>query len=304
MTPIPWLRDIEKAAGISAVKEMIVFRLKVTGVTLAWFNRWREEDCLRDWSRLKQDFPKETRLKRTADITLSEVMEVKQRVGEATPNYQVRMEANIALLLASPTDDGLPFSLEPQVELLLNQVCCRGLLPGHPFKLKNKDPEKTVALTYAAVAKYSEHNRYGESTFESRICEANPSACTLPPEQSFEHKGVKIEASKLAEFKTEFDKSATDQLSLDELTDMFGAWRLSSLEERILAGRAMKTTGYMNPVVARRVFGGTMLAQHIRGTSAQEAASSRHVTQSTAERGHECATSAGKKDTSPRRALR
>ncbi|KAF9914095.1 hypothetical protein FBU30_002808, partial [Linnemannia zychae] len=259
---------------------MPIFRAKIKGMMLAWYNRWKIEGGTRDWSRLKQDFPEEVMLKRTADITIDEITNIKQRVGETTLNYRARMESNVALLHASPNAKGEEYKLEPQVEQLLCRWYCRGLLPGHPFKVKNKEPGATLTLTYAAVAKYSERNKYGEPTFETRTREANPLAYSLPLEQHFEHKGTKIDATKLAEFKSEFDQSATDQLSMDELADMFSAWQLSSLEERTAAGRAMKTVGYMNPSVARRVFGGTRLAQHIRRAPTDNGiTTSRHAAQ-------------------------
>ncbi|KAG0284298.1 hypothetical protein BGZ96_011309 [Linnemannia gamsii] len=257
MTAIDWLHDIEDIARSGHLNEMFIFKNKIKGVMLAWYERWRLEGGTRDWRRLKEDFPEEARRHRTADTTMAEILEIKQKVGEPTPNYQTRMECSIKLLSVSLTEEGVPYEIVPQVERIVSQVFCRGLLPGHPFRIKNKDSKKTLALTYTAVAKY------GEPTFESMTRNANPSAYTLPLAQSLEYKGVKIEAAKLAEFMTEFDKAATEQLSMDELVDMIRAWQLSSLEEHTAAGRAMRTVGYMNPIVARRVFGGTMLAKHI-----------------------------------------
>ncbi|KAF9915879.1 hypothetical protein FBU30_001706, partial [Linnemannia zychae] len=57
--PLNWMQEIEEAASPVGLKEMPIFRAKIKGMMLAWYNRWKIEGETHDWSRLKQDFSEE-----------------------------------------------------------------------------------------------------------------------------------------------------------------------------------------------------------------------------------------------------
>ncbi|KAG0248129.1 hypothetical protein BGZ95_008207, partial [Linnemannia exigua] len=259
------MREVEDVGSASLLTPIVVFRLKVSGTVKAWFNRWREEPGRRTWTELGVDFPAEARRRRTFTSTLTETLAIKMTDEEETDRYRHRMELHLEFLEAigaeeaaktaateDPSTTTPAFKLSQEAHSLLSQAFVKGLASGHPYKSKNRPTCATIKETIAAVMKYCQPNEYDEPTFDTRIRDKNRDAYTLVPNEVFEHNGVKIEGPKLIEFKGEFDKQVTDALSVDELTNMFQAWKLSSLEERTVAGRVMRTVSLMDATVARR----------------------------------------------------
>ncbi|KAG0268985.1 hypothetical protein BGZ96_006574, partial [Linnemannia gamsii] len=142
---------------------------------------------------------------------------------------------------------------------------------------KNGQPGKTLADTYKAVGKYGAPNRYRESTFDDKIREKNLLAASVPASDVKEVGGTKIPVAQYQEFRKDFPDGSLKDLEVAELTNMFEAWTLASMEETTPAGRTALTVARMTPSVARRVFGSTSLAKHITVRDAPEVHASRHT---------------------------
>ncbi|KAF9545363.1 hypothetical protein EC957_011010 [Mortierella hygrophila] len=165
-----WLADVYQVADITQLTYHRVAKLKTDGMAKGWVERWALE-CATDGSKEKfsTDFRAEIARPRTTASTYAEIMSIKQKTGELTDRYIARMKANIKLLLLTSKPDSTLYTLTDDAEAIFSIVFCRGLMSGHPFKVKNRDPEPTLAGTYAAVAKYCRHNQYEEETYEDKI---------------------------------------------------------------------------------------------------------------------------------------
>ena len=127
--------------------------MKMTGITKAWFNRWREEPGTRDWNLLTVDFPIEAVRKRTVTSTLSETLMIKMVPGEDTIRFRLRMELYVDFLRAvggaadattdtaveSPANSSavsVSYEMDKQIHSLLSRAFICGLGSSQPYKKK------------------------------------------------------------------------------------------------------------------------------------------------------------------------
>ncbi|KAF9121715.1 hypothetical protein BG015_005756, partial [Linnemannia schmuckeri] len=273
-----WLADVYQVADITQLPYHRVARLKTTGMAKGWVERWTLEfatDGSKD--KFSTDFRAEIARTRSSASTYAEIMSISQKTGELTDRYIARMKANIKLLLLTPKPDATPYKLTDDAEATFSIAFCRGLKPGHPFKVKNQDPELTLAKTYTALAKYCRHNQYEEETYEDKIRKEAERLTPRPTIGAIEIAGTKIPAAEFQAFRKDFEPE-TLTAEVDEMVKMFESWSLASLEDQTPAGRVARTIARLPVAVARKVFGHTRFAQHIRG-DAIETPASRQVVQ-------------------------
>jgi len=273
-----WLADVYQVADITQLPYHRVAKLKTTGMAKGWVERWALEfatDGSKD--KFSTDFRAEIARARTSASTYAEIMSISQKTGELTDRYIARMKANIKLLLLTPKPDATLYTLTEDAEATFSIAFCRGLKPGHPFKVKNRDPEPTLAKTYAALAKYCRHNQYEEETYEDKIRKEAERLTPRPTTGAIEIAGTKIPAAEFQAFRKDFEPE-TLTAEVDEMVKMFESWSLASLEDQTPAGRVARTIARLPVAVARKVFGHTRFAQHIRGGTI-EAPASRQVVQ-------------------------
>ncbi|KAG0041172.1 hypothetical protein BGZ90_010013, partial [Linnemannia elongata] len=161
------------------------------------------------------------------------------------------MKANIKLLLLTSKPDTTLYTLTDDAEATFSIAFCRGLMPGHPFKVKNRDPEPTLAGTYTAVAKYCRHNQYEEETYEDKIRKEAERLAPRPTTGSIEIAGTKIPAAEFQAFRKDFEPE-TLTAEVDEMVKMFESWSLASLEDQTPAGRVARTIARLPVAVARK----------------------------------------------------
>ncbi|KAG9067637.1 hypothetical protein KI688_012422 [Linnemannia hyalina] len=276
-----WLADVYQVADITQLPYQRVVKLKTTGMAKGWVERWALEFAT-DGSKEKfsTDFRAEIARPRTTASTYAEIMSIKQKTGELTDRYIARMKANIKLLQLTSKPDATLYTLTDDAEATFSIAFCRGLMPGHPFKVKNRDPEPTLAGTYAALAKYCRHNQYEEETYEDKIRKEAERLAPRHTTGSIEIAGTKIPAAEFQAFRKDFEPE-TLTAEVDEMVKMFESWSLASLEDQTSAGRVARTIARLPVAVARKVFGHTRFAQHIRG-GAIEMPASRQVVQPSA----------------------
>ncbi|KAG9062903.1 hypothetical protein KI688_004500 [Linnemannia hyalina] len=272
-----WLADVYQVADITQLPYRRVVKLKTTGMAKGWVERWALKFAT-DGSKEKfsTDFRAEIARPKTAASTYAEIMSIKQKTGELTGRYIARMKANIKLLLLASKPDATLYTLTNDAEATFSIAFCRGLMPGHPFKVKNRDPEPTLAGTYAALAKYCRHNQYKEKTYKDKIRKEAERLAPRPTTGSIEIAGTKIPAAEFQAFRKDFEPK-TLTAGVDEMVKMFKFWSLASLEDQTPAGRVARTIARLPVAIARKVFGHTRFAQHIRGGAIETPASRQAV---------------------------
>ncbi|KAF9897111.1 hypothetical protein BX616_006166, partial [Lobosporangium transversale] len=267
LTAATWISDFGGVIEGETLSNKLMFvERQATGKIQRWIRRWRMTNKTNGaWSQFVSDFIMEASTPRSQDVTLDELHSIKQGEDETTANYVQRMKLTMELLDPESGCDAQPYKIPTATERLLAYRFCKGLRQDHPFKVKNKEAPATLKETFESVTQLVEGNRWGIDTTESRVIARSNAEHAAPIETNVLLGSTLVPRTHYSGFLADFkdDKEKVNQLSVDELTDMFGAWTLAA-EERTPEARIAQTISRMSPAVARRVFGSSELAKHIR----------------------------------------
>src|SRR5690554_3675230 len=262
-----WLRRLSSlTAGQDLVRVLVTVESKVSGSMKAWIRRW---NLLYgkggSWAAFVKDFVVETDRPRTLQQTLREALCFKQAKDQSTANYLTIVKLTLKLIPEQKGCVDKPYKIPEGSASQFAFYLCNGLDPAHPFKRKDKEPPETIDEAIKQIEDLSHHNRWNDvETFEARVTKANQFVTPAIVERPVLIGGVQVAAERYSSFKEDFGNDRIDELNMEELTDMFSSWTLAAVGEPASEKRAAGTISRMNKAVARRVFGSTSLAQHIR----------------------------------------
>ncbi|KAG0204398.1 hypothetical protein BGX31_003168, partial [Mortierella sp. GBA43] len=268
-----WVEEFDDLTSELTFSEKLSLAIeKTTGNTSLWVKRWKKARHVegRNWSHFADDFIAEaTRGRSEKNTTWSEIDRIQQSSDEPTASYIKRVTLTVAMLPKEADFPNDPHGLRPASSERAAYALCSGLRLDHPFKKKDQAAPDTFQKAIEAVTSFSKVNRWigvesAESTILKRYNEKRTPLSATVESDTIELGGKYVADKKeFKKFKTDFPSSQTENVSMDELTDMFKLWKLED-DEPDSAVRIARTIKRMNPIVARRAFRGTDLLQHLR----------------------------------------
>ncbi|KAF9915054.1 hypothetical protein BX616_007000, partial [Lobosporangium transversale] len=186
---------------------------------------------------------------RSQDVILEELHSIKQGEDETTVNYVQRMKLTLELLELETGCEGQPYKIPTTTERLLAYRFCKGLRQDHPFKVKNKEAPATLKETFESVILLVEGSRLGIYTTESHATVCSNAKHAAPVETNVLLGSTLVPRTYYSGFLAHFKNDKERSLAA---------------EERTPEVRVAQTTSRMSPAIARRVFGSSELAKHIR----------------------------------------
>ncbi|KAF9436326.1 hypothetical protein BGZ76_004287 [Entomortierella beljakovae] len=213
--------------------------------------------------------------------TMHEITKIKQGANESDANYTYWMELTLKLLpseevpekskASTSTSPAVevapesPYKLLPDTEAEISLLLCYGLRNDHPIKLKNCAPPNTIKETIELILKYDEPNRYGIS---------EESKGNLPRHESTNHTNTQghkwdedisigphvVSNATYSKFKSDISRDVVNDATMDELANMFGAWKIAATDELDKNKRVASTINKMDPIIAQHVFGRSIYA--------------------------------------------
>lgn len=255
-------------ADYTPAERFAAVELKTTDKAAIWVERWNRVNIgvNRDWNLFANDFILEAIKNRSEEEpTWDEITEFKQGPDEPTANYVERMKLTLQLL--PPEEDGKyassKYKISPGSEKRVAYYFCRGLRSDHPFKKEDQKPQPTINETFREVMNFSNMDCGTDvESPESRAIKRYIAAMAQTNSNMIKLGTQNVEQAKFDKFENDFPAEQTENLSMDELANMFEAWCLTEKVTEA-AVRITRTIKRMDPDVARRMFSGTELEKYI-----------------------------------------
>jgi hypothetical protein len=86
------MTQVADTAAKCRLTSKTVFHMKVSGISLAWYKRWRLEPGQRSWAQLVDDFTTEAAKERTVCSSITEALQIKMQANEVMNKYRMRMK--------------------------------------------------------------------------------------------------------------------------------------------------------------------------------------------------------------------
>ncbi|KAF9179018.1 hypothetical protein BGZ49_005231 [Haplosporangium sp. Z 27] len=273
--PEAWLSEVAQFTEVMGFQYMTLAVLsKTKDKTNLWVRRWIKTysptPLKATWFEFSKAFIREAYRERNFSTTFEEIFKIKKIPEETIGNYVERMKLSVELLqFDGEADKELP---ESTVKTLISRFC-KGLPSDHPFKRDNKDAPTTLDEAYKIVLKLAAPNKWEDEDSEDEV-PSRPliGAVAAEPKEVVQGHELnigphKVSPKEYSSFVSDFGKDKVNQLAMDELTSMFGAWTIASAGETNAVNRVASTIRKMDPHLARRVFSGTIHEAHIAQTA-------------------------------------
>ncbi|KAF9427149.1 hypothetical protein BGZ76_002447, partial [Entomortierella beljakovae] len=195
----------------------------------------------------------------------------KQGGNESDANYTYRIELTLKLLpfevtpvrpkaststeAAADEPSGSPYNLSPDTEAEISLSLCYGLRSDHPIRLKNCATPSTIKETIELILKYDEPNRYGilqesNGNLITPRHEMTNQMNTQGPEwnEDISIGSHVVSNSAYSKFKNDVGQDVVNDAAMDELANMFGAWKIAAVtDEPDRSKRVASTINKMGP---------------------------------------------------------